>query len=118
LVLTEDERRTLGQWARRPKTAQRLALRAQVVLACADSQSNQAVARHLHVSGNSVGKWRERFRVKRLEGLADEPRPGVARKVTDDMVVDIITRTLEAPPPHTTQWTTRAMGKSIGTRSS
>jgi hypothetical protein len=34
--------------------------------------------------------------------------------VTDDMVVDIITRTLEAPPPHTTQWTTRAMGEVAG----
>src|SRR3984893_8747113 len=116
LTLTEDERRTLEQWARRPTSAQRVAVRARVVLACADGQPNRAVARLLHVSGNSVGKWRERFRVRRLAGLADEPRPGVARKVTDDMVVDIITRTLEAPPPHTSQWTTRAMGESPGCR--
>src|SRR5260370_17542819 len=114
LVLTDEERQTLEQWARRPTTAQRLGLRARVVLACAAGQPNRAVARQLHVSGNSVGKWRERFRVKRLEGLADEPRPGVARKVTDDRLVDIITRTLEAPPPHTTQWTTRAMGDVAG----
>jgi transposase len=114
LLLTDDERRTLEQWARRPKTSQRLALRSRVVLACAEGQANGAVARHVHVSGNSVGKWRERFRVKRLEGLADEPRPGVARKVTDDIVVDIITRTLEAPPPQMTQWTTRAMGEVAG----
>ena len=74
-MLTDAERRTLEQWARRPKTAQRVAFRARVVLACAEGQANRAVARQLHVSGNSVGKWRERFRVKRLEGLADEPRP-------------------------------------------
>lgn len=114
LLLTDEERQTLEQWSRRPKTAQRLALRARVVLACAEGQPNRVVARHLHVSGNSVGKWRERFRVKRLEGLADEPRPGVARKVTDDILVDIITRTLEAPPSHTTQWTTRSMGEVAG----
>src|ERR687897_2103674 len=89
LVLTEDERRTLEQWARRPKTAQRLALRSRVVLACAQGHANQTVARRLHVSGNSVGKWRERFRVRRLDGLGDEPRPGVARKVTDDRIVEI-----------------------------
>lgn len=114
LVLTDDERQTLEQWARRPKTAQRLALRARVVLACAEGQTNRAVSRTLRVSGNSVGKWRERFRVKRLEGLADEPRPGVTRKVTDDVLVDIITRTLETPPPNTTHWTTRSMAEVAG----
>jgi len=114
LTLMEDERRTLEQWARRPKSAQRLALRARVVLACADDQTNRAVARRLQVSANSVGKGRERCRVRRLDGLVDEPRPGVARKVTDDVLVDIITRTLEAPPPHTTQWTTRSMADIAG----
>ena len=44
LLLTEDERRTLEQWARRPTTAQRLALRARIVLACADGVTNRAVA--------------------------------------------------------------------------
>jgi transposase len=114
LVLTADERRTLQQWARRPTSAQRLARRAQVVLACAEGQTNRAVARRLRVSSNSVGKWRERFRTKRLEGLADEPRPGVKRTVTDDRIVDIITRTLETPPAHTTQWTTRSMAEAAG----
>jgi transposase len=61
------------------------------------------------MSGNSVAKWRERFRSKRLNGLAYEPRPCVARKVTHDRVVDIITRTPDAPPPDATRWTTRAM---------
>ena len=114
LLVTEDERRTLHQWARRPKTAQRLALRARIVLACADGATNRAVAGTLPVSSNSVCKWRERFRGRRLEGLADEPRPGAPRKATDDVVVEVITRTLEGPPPQTTQWTTRAMGEVAG----
>ena len=114
LLLTDDERRTLDQWARRPKTAQRLALRSRVVLACAEGLTNRAVAKQLPVSSNCVCKWRERFRVRRLEGLTDEPRPGAPRTVSDDMVVDVITRTLEGPPPHTTQWTTRAMAEGVG----
>jgi transposase len=114
LMLTNDERQILEQWARRPKTAQRVALRARVVLACAEGQTNRAVAARLPLSANSVCKWRERFRVRRLEGLADEPRPGTPRKATDDRIVDVITRTLEGPPAHTTQWTTRGMAEVAG----
>ena len=114
LVLTDDERRTLDQWARRPTTAQRLALRSRVVLACAEGLPNRSVAKRLRVSANSVCKWRERFRVRRLEGLSDEPRPGAPRTITDDLVVDVITRTLEAPPAETTQWSTRTMADVVG----
>ena len=115
LELTEDERRTLEQWARRPTTAQRLALRSSMVLACAEGLTNRAVSKRLRVSSNSVCKWRERFRVRRLEGLTDEPRPGTPRKVTDDLVVDVITRTLEGPPREAaTQWSTRTMADEVG----
>ena len=113
-VLTDDERRTLEQWARRPTTAQRLALRSRMVLACAEGLTNRAVAKRLRVSSNSVCKWRERFRVRRLPGLTDDPRPGAPRKATDDRLVDVITRTLEGPPPHATQWTTRSMADVAG----
>src|SRR3989449_8529129 len=113
LLLTDDERRTLEQWTRRPTTAQRLALRSRMVLACADGLTNRAVAKRLRVSSNSVCKWRERFRVSRLPGLTDEPRPGAPRTVTDDRIVDVITRTLEGPPA-ATQWTTRSMADVAG----
>ena len=72
LVLTNEEREKLEQWARRPKTAQRLALRSRVVLGCAGGLSNQAVARQCGVSAHSVGKWRERFRSDRLVGCKIE----------------------------------------------
>lgn len=114
LLLTDDERRTLEQWARRPTTAQRVARRSQIVLACADGLPNRAVAAQLAVSSNCVCKWRERFRVRRLAGLSDEPRPGVPRTVTDDRVVEVITRTLEAPPSTRTEWSTRSLGAAVG----
>lgn len=115
VLLTEDERRTLEQWVRRPKTAQRLALRSRMVLACAEGLPNRTVAKRLHVSSNSVCKWRERFRVRRLPGLTDEPRPGAPRTATDDRIVDVITRTLEGPPAQAaTQWTTRSLAEVAG----
>ena len=96
LVLTVEEHEKLQEWARRPKTAQRLALRARIVLGCAEGLSNQAVARQWRVSTHTVGKWRERFRTTRLEGLADEPRPGAPREISDAQVEAVITRTLES----------------------
>jgi len=114
LMLTHEERRTLTEWTRRPTTAQRLALRSRIVLACADGLTNRTVAQQLQVSSNSVCKWRERFRRGRLEGLTDEPRPGAPRRATDDRIVDVITRTLEAPPTPVTQWTTRSMADLAG----
>jgi transposase len=114
IVLTDEERQTLEQWARRPTTAQRVALRSRIVLACAEGLPNRAVAARVQVSSNSVCKWRERFRVRRVPGLTDEPRPGAPRKATDDRIVEVITRTLEGPPAHATQWTTRSLADVAG----
>src|SRR6185295_13014416 len=96
LTLAADERVTLAQWARRPTTAQALALRARIILACADlGASLTTVAKTLKVTRPTVGKWRRRFEEQRLEGLLDEPRPGAPRSVGDDDVEEVIRLTLE-----------------------
>jgi len=56
LTLTPAERATPEGWARRRKTSQALALRARIVLRCAEGCSNQAVAAKLGVSQPMVGK--------------------------------------------------------------
>ena len=57
LALTDDERETLERWARRPKSAQALALRCRIVLECASGQTNREVSRRLGVSEPTVSKW-------------------------------------------------------------
>jgi len=114
LTLSGDERQKLETWAARPKSTQRLALRARIILACAEGLDNTAVATRLRINTVTVGKWRKRFLADRLEGLADEPRPGAPRTITDAMVERIITKTLEEKPKAATHWSTRDMAKAVG----
>jgi transposase len=114
LGLTEVERDTLTRWARRRKTSQALALRCRIVLACADGLTNTAVAKKLQTTNPTVGKWRQRFVEKRLDGLMDEPRPGAPRKITNEQVEDVVVRTLETRPKNATHWSTRSMAEATG----
>jgi transposase len=84
--VTPEEKEKLTLLARRPKTSQALALRARIVLAIESGLNNNQVAAKLAVTKPTVGKWRERFRLNRLEGLLDEPRPGAPRSITDKQV--------------------------------
>ncbi|MEU2359031.1 IS630 family transposase [Streptomyces misionensis] len=114
LVLTDDERETLGRWARRRASSQALALRCRIVLECATGASNRDVAALLGVEEHTVGRWRARFVRDRLEGLTDEPRPGGPRKITDAQVEEVVVKTLETMPKDATHWSTRSMAKEVG----
>src|ERR1700756_3682952 len=114
LNVTPEERQKLTMLARRPKSSQAMAMRACIVLGCDAGASNGMVARRLRISGATVCKWRERFRVRRLEGVLDEPRPGAPRSITDAQVEEVITTTLESMPANCTHWSTRLMAQKTG----
>lgn len=114
MSLTAEERETLARWARRPTTAQALAQRARIVLACATGKDNGVVAREAGVTRQTVGRWRARFLAKRVDGLLDEPRPGAPRRITDAHIERVIRWTLETAPRDATHWSTRAMAKRCG----
>jgi transposase len=119
VTLTDQERKTLEQWARNRKTAQSLALRSRIVLACADETVISAVAAELRTSRATVSKWRSRFLECGLAGLNDKPRPGRPREVTDEQVNKIVAVTLNQEPTDGRKyWSTRSLAMHVNTSQS
>jgi transposase len=114
ITLQPADKEKLEMLARRPKTAQRLAMRSKIVLRAAEGLPNGEIARGLGVTGATVGKWRERFRQHGLDGLSDEARPGAPRQISDAQVEEAVTRTLEAAPAGATHWSTRSLARQVG----
>ena len=114
IELSEKERDQLVAWSRRRTSAQGLANRARIVLACAEGANNTQVAKDLGLSRPTVRRWRDRFAAERLDGLLDEPRPGPPRTISDERVFEVITRTLETTPSDATHWSTRSMAAATG----
>ncbi|MFC7632838.1 IS630 family transposase [Paraburkholderia humisilvae] len=113
-VLSGQEREQLIALTMRRKTAQALALRARIVLACAEGFDNNTVATGQRVNAHTVSKWRSRFISHRVDGLPDAPRPGAPRTIGDAQVDAVVARTLESVPMGATHWSTRTMAREMG----
>lgn len=114
LVLTPEERQTLVGWTRRRTTARSLAARARIVLACAEGRPSTAIAAALGLRPQTVGKWRRRFLATRADGLADAPRQGAPRTVTDAAIKRVVSLTVNSTPRDSNRWSTRAMAQRTG----
>ena len=82
VMLSAGERKVLKKRARGAKTAYRDWLRAQIVLAAARGRASARIAADLHVTVDTVRKWRGRFAGRGLDGLADLPRSGRPRRIS------------------------------------
>lgn len=114
LVLTAEEREQLKSLASRRKTAQALAYRARIVLACAEGGQNTEIAAAMGATRGTVGKWRGRFVEHRVDGLYDEPRSGAPRTIEDARIEAVIVKTLESMPANATHWSSRGMARASG----
>src|SRR5437763_15761057 len=99
VVLSAGERKTLNKRVRGAKTAYRDRLRAQIVLAAARGRDNARIAADLQVSVDTVRKWRGRFAVRGLAGLADLPRCGRPRRISELTRVAVVALARQLPAP-------------------
>lgn len=113
LILKACERGELKRLARRRTVGAATALRARIVLKCAEGGENIDVAEELGVCNNTVGKWRKRYIESGIEGLLDEPRVGRPRTVTDEIVEQIVDTTLHEDPKAATHWSSRMLAKHL-----
>lgn len=115
LNLSEVERADLERMARRPSTPQALARRCRVVLL--DDQEGMTYAEmgeELGMREQTVLKWRNRYLEHRLAGLRDAPRPGVKKRITRELIAEVVRKTLEEKPPDATHWSLRSMEAASG----
>ncbi len=114
LVLAEGDQAQLQTLAHSRSLPHGLVRRAQIVLACAEGESNASIARRLKLSQMTVGKWRKRYLQQGLQGLHDELRPGRPRCHEDARVAEVIRTALQSQPAHATHWSIRAMAAHTG----
>ena len=114
LTLTCDEREQLERWVRDCQASRPLALRARIVLSCQAGCSNRDSAQRLKVTAQTVGKWRARFVAHGMQGLADQPRSGAPRSISDAMVEAVLAKTLHEKPPDAARWSSRRLAATLG----
>ena len=115
IALNATDRNWLNQVVRSPKTPQKVAFRAMIVLGAGDGVSNNQLAQQLATSRPTVLKWRDRFEQWGMEGLVrDAPRPGRNRRITAAQETALVEATLRTTPRNATHGSVRTMAKAQG----
>jgi transposase len=115
MELGEAEERTLRAWVGAPTSAQRLVMRARIVLLAAHGMTDSQIATELAVSRPTVALWKKRFCQGGPAALRED-QPGRGRKpsISSDLVRQIVSATTQTTPEGATHWSTRSMAAAFG----
>jgi transposase len=115
IVLTQDQKQTLQQWARGRSLPARKVERARVVLMAAAGKQDLEIAAEIGISNQKAARWRKRFLQFGLAGL-EKDAPGRGRKptITPGQVQEVISKTTQEKPANATHWSTRTMAEAAG----
>src|SRR5579871_2476783 len=114
VVLDDEQRQQLESFAQSRSLSHALVVRAQIVLAAEQGQTNVVIAQRLGTNPSTVAKWRNRYLDAGIEGLYDEVRAGRPRTIPEDQIAQVIQRTLETKPEGQTHWSVRTMAQTSG----
>ena len=115
LPIRAQDRQLLEALVRGRNTPQKVALRARIVLAAAEGQSNHRLAKELNTSRPTILLWRQRYAQAGLSGLLkDAPRPGRRKQIGAPKVEAIVNATLQTRPRDATHWSVRTMARVQG----
>jgi putative transposase len=125
IVLSDQERKTLEQVAKRHRSEQQMVLRARIILAAASGQSNASIARDLHITVDTARLWRDRWASQAhtsektegvLQRLQEASRPGATPKFTVEQRCQMALLACEAPQKSgrpISQWTGREIADEL-----
>jgi transposase len=89
--------------------------RAKIVLFSADGMSTSAIAQELRTSVPTITRWRKRYEVAGVAGLMrDASRPGRKKRMSADLVAEVVRRTVQEKPEAATHWSSRQLAKALG----
>jgi transposase len=114
IQLSPAEHRTLCKIERAASTTQAMSIRVKIILLATKGMCNKDIAKELKISEHTVGRWRYRFILDRVEGLSDAPRSGRPPVYDEKVTGEIIAKTLTPPPEGITHWSTREMAGETG----
>jgi transposase len=114
VVLTEEERQSLGETVRSRTAAYRAVQRARLVLLAADGMGNKAIAKEIGLSRAMVVERRKRFVELRLEALEDAPRSGKKPRYDKGTESRILTILDTAPPAGYSTWNGTLVARQLG----
>lgn len=110
---TEEERERVQRLTRSRNTAQKVVLRAKIVLKKMEGLKQEAIAEQLGTSRVTVGLWLGRYRKGGVGALLkDAPRSGRIPKLTEGKEKAIVNATLHSRPENATHWSVREMAKA------
>lgn len=102
-------------WVRAGSTPQKVVLRARICLLASEGMANHAVAKQLGTSRPTVLLWRKRFEQQGVLGLSEEASKGPSkRRLSTEIVHQIVQATLHTKPAGATHWSVRTMAKAQG----
>jgi transposase len=115
IELSPGDRGRLQKLVKDGNTAQKLVLRARIVLGCAQGLGVVAIARQLGTSQPTVRLWRERYRACGVDGLLkDATRPPGKKPLPPERVKQVVDMTLHAKPSKGTHWSVRTLARAVG----
>jgi transposase len=115
VVLDDQQRKTLEQWARSRSLPIRQVQRAKIILMAADGKQDLEIAAAVNISNQKAARWRKRFLQKGFPGLEkDAPRPGKPRTITAAKIREVVQKTTRETPTNATHWSTRTMAEASG----
>ena len=115
VVLPPTDRAQLSAIVSNGNTAQKVALRARILMMLADHVRPSHIATQLALSRNHVHYWMRRYLASGVRGVVrDAARPGRRKRLTPERVASIVNATLTTTPPGATHWSTRTMARAQG----